>query len=145
MPHSIHWKSQRRSAASRSPQFTPSPGAQVCHPGRGDLDLRLDLMMEAQILVDIGCGSLAAAMARITVAGPVTQSPPANTPSKSGRRVLESASRVPPRWIWMPLCSKPWDSMPCPMATMMISAGIRRGSTDAVPGRGTALPVHFPG
>ena len=45
-----------------------------------------------------------------------------------------------PRWIGTPACSKPWISMPCPMATTMISAGMRTASSSA-PCRAGAGPA----
>ena len=55
--------------------------------------------------------TLPAAMARMTVAGPVTQSPPAKTPSILSIWPLASATNAP-RLMAIFVCSKPWVSTP---------------------------------
>ena len=76
-------------------------------------------------------------MALMAEAGPVTQSPPAKMPSMSALASLLSlrASMVP-RWMGMPACSKALVSMPWPMATTTMSAGMRTSGRSAALGTG---------
>ena len=98
----MHWKSRLRSAASRSVVLTRPWGAQVGEAGRGHLDIRLDdLMVEAQVLVDVGGGHLACGngpddgggAGDAVAAGEHALHAPADC-------VLESARMVPPRWTF---------------------------------------------
>ena len=61
----------------------------------------------------IAAATLPAAMARITVAGPVTQSPPAKTPVRSlALTPLQLSASMTPRLTVTPCFSKALDSMP---------------------------------
>ena len=66
----------------------------------------------------LSAATLPAATARMTVAGPDTASPPANTFFTPGTALVRSA-RMVPRWVATPMASKGWASMDWPMATMM--------------------------
>ena len=87
--------------------------------------------------------TLPAAMARMTVAGPVTQSPPANTPSMLSIWPLASATKAP-RLMVILLCSKPCVSTPCPMATTIPSAAMRFSKSFAFSGLGRPLSSISP-
>ena len=65
----------------------------------------------------LSAATLPAATARITVAGPETASPPANTLSSPGTALVRSAWMAP-RWVVTPTASKGLASMAWPMATM---------------------------
>jgi len=82
-------------------------GRLVVQPRRGDLDAGVDLVVEAEVFVDIRRGDLAGR----DVAGPVTQSPPAKTPSILSIWPLASATNAP-RLMAIFVCSKPWVSTP---------------------------------
>ena len=83
----------------------------------------------------MAAATLPAAIALITVAGPVTQSPPANIPLCSLISLVASASIVP-RLTVTPCSSKYLVSIPCPIATTIKSQGIRTSSFAAVLGDG---------
>lgn len=46
----------------------------------GNRDFVVHVMVKAERFIDVGAATLPAAIARMTVAGPVTASPPANRP-----------------------------------------------------------------
>ena len=79
----------------------------------------------------LAAATFPAAIALITVAGPVTQSPPANIPLRSLISLVSSASIVPLLTV-TPCSSKYLVSIPCPMATTIRSQGIRTSSLAAV-------------
>ena len=70
----------------------------------------------------LAAATFPAAMARITVAGPVTQSPPANTPSFSAIELSFSAKKHP-RLAGMPARSNGSETIFCPIATITMSQG----------------------
>ena len=56
-----------------------------------NLNIAFDNVTEAEVCVNVGRSHLAGATARITVAGPVTASPPANTCGVFGTNASDSA------------------------------------------------------
>ena len=79
--------------------------------------------------------TLPAAMARMTVAGPVWQSPPTNTLSYPAAAKPSSASKQP-RTVSMPNSSNGSVSMPCPTAMSTMSAAMRSCGLSAATGAG---------
>ena len=65
----------------------------------------------------LAAAAFPAATARMTVAGPETASPPANTLSTPGTELVWSAWMAP-RTVATPTFSKARDSMAWPMATI---------------------------
>ena len=90
----------------------------------------------------LAAATFPAAIARITVAGPVTQSPPANTPSFSAIE-LSFCAKKRPRFAGMPARSNGSETISCPIATITISQGICIGSLPEFAGEGR-LPVIRP-
>lgn len=92
-------------------QLDPSARFLVLVGYRRDLHITGYYMVVTQIFIDIGCCYFPAAMARMTVAGPVTQSPPANTPWTSLTSLSLMAVMVP-RFTEIPASSKWRVSIP---------------------------------
>ena len=67
--------------------------------------------------------TFAAAMALMTEAGPLEQSPPANTPGMFSKAPLFKVT-IFPRDTGIPAFSKCPDSISCPMALMRMSHGM---------------------
>ena len=85
----------------------------------------------------LAAATLPAAMARMTVAGPETQSPPAKMPGIPDTSSLSREAMLPLRTA-TPSFSNSLDSMPCPTATIRRSQARRVGSVLA--GRGVGRP-----
>ena len=83
----------------------------------------------------LAAATFPAAIARITVAGPVTQSPPANTPSFSAIE-LSCCAEKRPRFAGIPARSNGSETISCPIATITTSQGICIGSLPEFAGEG---------